>query len=225
MDAVTSCRFLPSSSLVVTASSEGTARLWDPASHRSIGERLVGHEGSVSDCTEVALPGGPAVVTAGEDSTIRFWSTATGESLAPRIVADSPLRACCPVTVDGSPGLAVAAWDSQIRLRDLAKGAERLPRLTGHSSVEGCCTLLLADCGAAQVLEPAVERLGRSVGGAGPVEVGQDVRRVMVQVRPRRRSSTKLSATTTTATGPTTTSTSSGVSEPSTNVLYNWPQL
>ena len=102
MDAVTSCRFLPSSSLVVTASSEGTARLWDPASHRSIGERLVGHEGSVSDCTEVALPGGPAVVTAGEDSTIRFWSTATGESLAPRIVAFSAIGIAELVFPDGS---------------------------------------------------------------------------------------------------------------------------
>lgn len=36
-------------------------------------------------------------------------------------------------------------------------------------------------CRAAQVLEPAVDRLGGPVGGAGPVEVGQDVGGALLQ--------------------------------------------
>ena len=42
-----------------------------------------------------------------------------------------------------------------------------------------------AQCGASEVFEAAVDRFGRSVAGAGSVEVGQDIGSRFFSVRPR----------------------------------------
>lgn len=64
--------------LVATAGSDGTARIWDMD-----GEELAVLRGHTSDVVDVAfLPGGDRVVTAGADGTVRVWDTQSGEQFA-----------------------------------------------------------------------------------------------------------------------------------------------
>jgi WD40 repeat protein len=68
---VTAVAFSPNGSLVVTASGDGTARLWEPASGRPVAV-LKGHG---KEITSAAFsPDGSRVVTASTDNTARVWT-------------------------------------------------------------------------------------------------------------------------------------------------------
>src|SRR5215213_8116875 len=70
---VNSVAFSPSGSLVVTASADGTARVWDAATGAVVGE-LHGHTRSLNSA--VFSPDGKFIVTAGDDATVRLWDAA-----------------------------------------------------------------------------------------------------------------------------------------------------
>ena len=65
--------FSPDGKLVVTASDDGTARLWEAASGRSL-HTLKGHTDYVNGA--VFCPDGKLVVTASIDGTARLWAAA-----------------------------------------------------------------------------------------------------------------------------------------------------
>ena len=67
---INSVAFSPDGHLVVTASTDGTARVWDAATGASRGE-LRGHSGSVNSAS--FSPDGKFIVTAGSDATVRLW--------------------------------------------------------------------------------------------------------------------------------------------------------
>lgn len=70
--------FSPNSLIVVTASQDGTARVWNADSGELISE-LVGHSGIVQS---VAFhPTQPLILTSGMDRTARLWNAYTGEEL------------------------------------------------------------------------------------------------------------------------------------------------
>ena len=69
-DDVNSAQFSPDGQRVVTASEDNTARLWDAASGKPIGEPMK-HEGAVISAQ--FSPDGQRVVTASEDKTARLW--------------------------------------------------------------------------------------------------------------------------------------------------------
>ncbi len=71
---VNSVQFSPDGQRVVTASLDKTARLWDAASGKPIGQ-LMKHEGSVNSAQ--FSPDGQRVVTASEDKTARVWDAVT----------------------------------------------------------------------------------------------------------------------------------------------------
>lgn len=67
---INSVAFSPDGRNVVTASADGTARVWDAATGASLGE-LRGHNGSVNSAS--FSPDGKFIVTAGTDATVRVW--------------------------------------------------------------------------------------------------------------------------------------------------------
>ena len=76
---IKSVAFSPDGRTIVTASIDGTARVWDTATGREIAV-LRGHEGIVTSA--VYSFDGRTVVTASDDKTARIWDVATGREIA-----------------------------------------------------------------------------------------------------------------------------------------------
>jgi hypothetical protein len=77
-DAVSSAQFSGDGQRVVTASDDRTARVWDAASGRAIGEPMR-HEDGVSSAQFSG--DGQRVVTASADKTARVWDAASGKAI------------------------------------------------------------------------------------------------------------------------------------------------
>ena len=77
--AVTSAAFSPDGKRIVTASEDKTARIWDAATGKPIGEPLKGHEDAVMSAA--FSPDGKRIVTASDDKTARIWDAATGKPI------------------------------------------------------------------------------------------------------------------------------------------------
>ncbi len=76
---INAAKFSPDAKLVVTASEDKTARVWDAATGKTVAV-LRGHTGPVE--TAEFSPDGKLVVTASDDGTARVWEAATGRKLA-----------------------------------------------------------------------------------------------------------------------------------------------
>ncbi|MGW4802363.1 WD40 repeat domain-containing protein, partial [Nonomuraea sp. NPDC004297] len=78
-DMVWSAVFSPDGKRLASASSDGTARIWDAVTRRQIGAPLTGHTDGVHS---VAFsPDGTRLATASLDGTVRMWDTATGRPI------------------------------------------------------------------------------------------------------------------------------------------------
>src|SRR5262249_49603409 len=75
---VNSAQFSPGGHWIVTSSEDKTARLWDAATGKQIGEPMK-HEASVNSAQ--FSPNGQWIVTASEDKTARLWDAATGKPI------------------------------------------------------------------------------------------------------------------------------------------------
>jgi hypothetical protein len=75
---VFSAAFSPDGTRIVTASADGTARIWDAATGNEI-KVLRGHESSVNSAA--FSPDGRRIVTASADNTARIWDAATGNEI------------------------------------------------------------------------------------------------------------------------------------------------
>src|SRR5204863_8945204 len=76
---VNAANWSPDGKRVVTASHDGTARIWDAATGAEL-VVLSGHRGAVD--TAAFSPDGRRVVTASVDNTARIWDAVTGKQLA-----------------------------------------------------------------------------------------------------------------------------------------------
>ncbi len=119
--------FSPDGRLLATASTDKTARVWDPATGGHL-RTLTGHTNTVWG---VAFsPDGRLLATASDDQTARLWDPATGEHLRTLTghTGSVPGMAFSP---DGRL-LATASHDATARVWDPATGGH-LRTLTGHT--------------------------------------------------------------------------------------------
>jgi WD40 repeat protein len=70
---VVSAKFSPDGATIVTASQDGTARVWDTSSGQTLAE-LIGHTGPLLGAT--FTPDGKQVITSSRDHTARIWDVA-----------------------------------------------------------------------------------------------------------------------------------------------------
>jgi WD40 repeat protein len=111
---------------LVTASSDGTIKLWDTRSGQEL-RTLRGHQ---SDVTDVAFsPDGRIVASASADGTARLWDAATGEVIKV-LEGHTSIVLAVAFSPDGAR-LATASQDGTARVWDVASG-EWLYTLAGH---------------------------------------------------------------------------------------------
>jgi WD40 repeat protein/TPR repeat protein len=118
----------PDDSQVLTASTDGTARLWDARSG-ALQAVLSGHTGAVG--TAVHSPDGAHILTASKDKTARIWDARSGEQLRVLSGHAGTVRAAA-YSPDGAY-VVTASYDKTARIWDADKGSALLT-LTGHTN-------------------------------------------------------------------------------------------
>jgi dipeptidyl aminopeptidase/acylaminoacyl peptidase len=110
---VNSAQFSPDGQRVVTASTDKTARLWDAASGKAIGEPM-NHEDVVNSAQ--FSPDGLRVVTILEDKTARLWDSISGKPIGEPMKHADVINSA-QFSPDGQR-IVTASWDKTARLWD-----------------------------------------------------------------------------------------------------------
>jgi hypothetical protein len=118
---VNSVQFSPDGTRIVTASDDNTARVWDAATGKTLGEPLR-HEGSVISAQFSS--DGTRIVTGSFDNTARVWDAATGKVLGEPLRHDGWVISA-QFSPDGAR-IVTASRDETARVWD-APTASRLP--------------------------------------------------------------------------------------------------
>ncbi len=126
--------FRPDSRLLLTASGDELARLWDVSTGKLV-HRLRGHEDAVTDAE--FSPDGKRVVTASEDRDARIWNVATGRPIELlRGHSGAPTASFSPdgrwVVTTGR--IAAGLWDASTGEFVAPTGLTRDPFIRGHAS-------------------------------------------------------------------------------------------
>jgi hypothetical protein len=127
---VWSVAFSPGGKTVITGCEDHTARLWDAATGRPLGQTLK-HGGIVH---AVAFsPDGKTVLTGSWDHSARLWDAATGRPLGPQLTHGGPVLAVA-FSPDGKT-LLTGSDDHTARLWDATTGQPRGPTLRHQARV------------------------------------------------------------------------------------------
>jgi WD40 repeat protein len=125
---VNSAKFSPNGKLVLTASGDKTAKIWNSFTGALLME-LQGHDKSVMSAN--FSPDGNKVVTASEDKTLIVWDTQSGTPLA-ILKGHTNIIMLAEFSPDGNY-IVSASYDKTIKLWD-AKTGVLLYNLTGHKT-------------------------------------------------------------------------------------------
>ena len=121
--------FSPDGTKLATASLDGTARLWNVATHDQIGAPLTAGAGATTGVPNEAFseavssvafsPDGTLLATASWDGTARLWDVATQRQIGPPMSIGLNLMTGVAFSPDGTM-LATAGGDGTARLWDIA---------------------------------------------------------------------------------------------------------
>ena len=126
---VNSAAFSPDGKRIVTASADGTARLWDAETGKPVGEPLTGHTGGV--LSAAFSPDGKRIVTASADGTARLWDAETGKPVGEPLTGHTGGVTSAAFSPDGKR--IVTAFSHTARLWDAETGKPVGEPLTGHT--------------------------------------------------------------------------------------------
>ena len=112
-----SAQFRMDSRRVVTASVDGTARVWDAGSGKPVGEPMKHENGLLS---AQFSPDGQRVVTASWDKTARVWDAASGKQVGEPMKHEQVVWSA-QFSPDGQR-VVTASWDMTARVWDAASG-------------------------------------------------------------------------------------------------------
>jgi hypothetical protein len=127
-DRVWSAAFSPDNQLIVTASRDQTARIWEVRTGKEL-RRLSGH--IVSVISVAFSPDSRQIVTASGDQTARIWDAATGQEL--RTLSGHTDSVLSAAYSPNSQHIVTASDDQTARIWDAATGQE-LRTLSGHTA-------------------------------------------------------------------------------------------
>ncbi len=144
--------FSPDGARVLTASFDGTARVWEASSGKFLAT-LQGHSGAVWSAT--FSPDGARVLTASPDGTARVWDATSGRSLV-TLQGHSEAVRSATFSPDGSL-VGTASFDGTARVWEASSGA-LLATLQGHSGAVWSATF---SPDGARVLTASVDRTAR----------------------------------------------------------------
>lgn len=140
-------RFSPSKTEILSASDDGTVRLWDLPSQTPI-HTFAGHSDYVRTCA--FLPSNPSLVLSGSyDGTVKLWDARVGggESGDSQLTMGRPGAGAMPVeallafpdgSAGGSGGLCLSAGGPILRLWDLAMAGRCVRALSNHQKTITC---------------------------------------------------------------------------------------
>ncbi|MCP5107084.1 MAG: NACHT domain-containing protein, partial [bacterium] len=130
---VNACAVSPDGKTVLSASDDGTLRLWEAASGKEI-RVFTGHKRAVNACA--FSPDGTRLVSASVDKTLKLWETASGKEIRVFTGHKGSVRSCA-FSLDGTR-LVSASDDCTLKLWEAASGKE-IRVFTGHKgSVRSC---------------------------------------------------------------------------------------
>ena len=99
--------FSPDSRFLVTAGSDGTARVWDRTTDRPVGQPM--RSGAAVNEARFS-PDGRTVVTASDNGTARVWDPRTGRQLGAAMCPDDPHAKTCPDPAGAGSPVATASF-------------------------------------------------------------------------------------------------------------------
>jgi len=130
---VNGCAFSPDGKLIVSASGDGTLKVWDSETGQML-RSLEGHSSFVEGCA--FSPDGKLIVSASWNRTLKVWDSETGQTLRSLEGHSAPVEGCA-FSPDGKL-IASASLDRTLKVWDSETG-QTLRSLEGHSSsVKGC---------------------------------------------------------------------------------------
>jgi WD40 repeat protein len=123
--------------LIASASTDHTVRLWDPDTGQPMGQPLIGHEGRVQAIAAVPMPNGRTLIaSASTDHTVRLWDSETRQQVGRVLTGHTDwVQAVVAIAMpEGRTSLASASDDGTVRLWDSSTGAVIRQMLTGSAS-------------------------------------------------------------------------------------------
>lgn len=124
-----------SGTLLATAGSDASIRLWDVMTARSASSPLRGHAGQVTCLSPVVVGGTLLIASGGVDATVRLWDPTTKQQVGEPLVGHTDtVRAVCALPIGGATYLATVGHDMTVRLWGPAMAPEAAQPTTASAA-------------------------------------------------------------------------------------------